>query len=714
MVAQEKTLDSLLAILKTIKEDTARVNTLVKIVYQYRSAKPQTALLFADSAISLAKKLDYRLGLANSYCSKGSIDNLAKFEELLNYNDSALSIYDDLLSTKPERITPFLNGKSASFSNKAKLYLRQGIYPLALKNYAASLRIGVFLNEVIDVANKYSSIGNVYLLQGNYPQALKYALYSLKIFEKSGNQSKSGFCNGLVGSIYRFQEDYEEAIKYYTIAVKIFESIGDEFNAEFEYIRIGDCYAALHDFSMAMLNYELSLKIATKTGDIEGIGTYYYSVGWAYENQGKYNEALKFSLIAYSKYKEGGFDISRSEVANLIGSLYSAVGNYNASIEYYTIEADIKSDAGDPSWSASYNKNLGAVYLKQKDFGMAVSSLNKSLGFYEQAGNLPEICEIHRLLLIADSSNGNYRAALNDYRSYALFSDSLSNENNTRELVQTRMQFDFDKKVSLTKAAQEKMDLLMAEELKRQKLLRNSFIAGMILLVIVMIILVKSIQRRKLVEKQAAQLKTMIDTQESERKRISRDLHDDIGTKLSALGLFLSSMREKASGNGNAEIRELAQSSEQFIKETVHDLRELLLDLSPSVLEDFGYTTAVEGLINKINQTRLIHFNLVIFGIKERLSKEYELALYRITQELVNNVLKHAEAKKVTLQIGRRDDLLILMIEDDGKGFEIAEHQDGYGLKNLSSRTELLQGKMTIDSAPGKGTSVLIEIPYKD
>jgi len=206
----------------------------------------------------------------------------------------------------------------------------------------------------------------------------------------------------------------------------------------------------------------------------------------------------------------------------------------------------------------------------------------------------------------------------------------------------------------------------------------------------------------------------MIDTQESERKRISRDLHDDIGTKLSALGLFLSSMREKASGNGNAEIRELAQSSEQFIKETVHDLRELLLDLSPSVLEDFGYTTAVEGLINKINQTRLIHFNLVIFGIKERLSKEYELALYRITQELVNNVLKHAEAKKVTLQIGRRDDLLILMIEDDGKGFEIAEHQDGYGLKNLSSRTELLQGKMTIDSAPGKGTSVLIEIPYKD
>jgi signal transduction histidine kinase len=144
----------------------------------------------------------------------------------------------------------------------------------------------------------------------------------------------------------------------------------------------------------------------------------------------------------------------------------------------------------------------------------------------------------------------------------------------------------------------------------------------------------------------------------------------------------------------------------------MYDIRQLLLNLSPTVLEEFGYTTAVEGLISKINETKQIHFDLVVFGINLRLRKEYELALYRITQELINNVLKHAEAKHVSLQIGQRDEKIILMMEDDGKGFDVSVHKDGYGLNNLDARTKLMQGMMTIDSQPGKGTSVLVEIPY--
>jgi signal transduction histidine kinase len=99
--------------------------------------------------------------------------------------------------------------------------------------------------------------------------------------------------------------------------------------------------------------------------------------------------------------------------------------------------------------------------------------------------------------------------------------------------------------------------------------------------------------------------------------------------------------------------------------------------------------------------------------MNHRLKKDYELALYRITQELINNVLKHAEAKHVSLQIGQRDEKIILMMEDDGKGFNVNAHKGGYGLNNLDARTKLMHGTMTIDSQPGKGTSVLIEIPYK-
>ena len=180
---------------------------------------------------------------------------------------------------------------------------------------------------------------------------------------------------------------------------------------------------------------------------------------------------------------------------------------------------------------------------------------------------------------------------------------------------------------------------------------------------------------RQLKNRQTEQIRAAIHAQEEERKRISRDLHDDIGTKLSALKLFISSLEMKAHAIHNEEIVSLAQNSEQFIQEVVKDLRTLLINLSPTVLEDFGYTNAVEGLANKINETQLIHFDLNVFGFKKRLQKDYELALYRITQELINNILKHADAKNISLQTGQRDDKIVLLIEDDGKGFDVNQHK---------------------------------------
>ncbi len=218
---------------------------------------------------------------------------------------------------------------------------------------------------------------------------------------------------------------------------------------------------------------------------------------------------------------------------------------------------------------------------------------------------------------------------------------------------------------------------------------------------------------RKLERNQARQINVIVATQEEERKRISRDIHDDIGTKLSSLKLFLSSLHEKAIDKNNKEMELLAENSERFVTEAMQDIRKLLLNLSPAVVEEFGYPTAIEGLINKINETKQIRFTLAMFGMKERLKPKYEIALYRITQELINNVLKHAEAKNVSLQVGRRNEKIILMMEDDGKGFDVNAHKYGYGLNNLNERTKLMKGKMTIDSKAGRGTSISIEIPYK-
>lgn len=217
---------------------------------------------------------------------------------------------------------------------------------------------------------------------------------------------------------------------------------------------------------------------------------------------------------------------------------------------------------------------------------------------------------------------------------------------------------------------------------------------------------------RALGRQQSGQMKLMVATQEEERKRIARDLHDEVGVKLSALKLSLSTLSEKIHIAENQQAESLAEHSKNLVGEAMQDVRRLLLNLSPRVLEEFGFVTAIEGIISKINESGTLHISLVTFGMKEKIEKEYELALYRISQELINNVLKHAEAKEVLLQVGRRDNRIIVMIEDDGKGFNYEKGYSGNGLRNLDLRTKLLKGTMAIDSHPGKGTSILIEIPY--
>lgn len=211
---------------------------------------------------------------------------------------------------------------------------------------------------------------------------------------------------------------------------------------------------------------------------------------------------------------------------------------------------------------------------------------------------------------------------------------------------------------------------------------------------------------------QAEQLNIMVATQEQERRRISRDLHDDVGIKLSALKLYLSSLHEKSSETKNEAITALTQNSEKLIGDVMNDVRHLLHNLSPMILDEFGFIEAVQGIADKINETGQVYIQLIAFGIRQRLPKDYELALYRITQELINNALKHAHAKQVTLQIGQRDNTLIIMMEDDGIGFNTENQRDGYGLHNLAARTKLMKGVMKIDSQQGKGTSVYIEIPF--
>ncbi len=195
---------------------------------------------------------------------------------------------------------------------------------------------------------------------------------------------------------------------------------------------------------------------------------------------------------------------------------------------------------------------------------------------------------------------------------------------------------------------------------------------------------------------------------EQERNRISRELHDDLGAQLSTARMFISSLKNN---NSNGNTSEAIDNSLGLLDSSISDLRKIMHDMHSSVLLEKGYLAATEELVNKINQLHIIKFTLSHHGIDKRFDEKTEHQLYRITQELVNNSMKYAKAKNVSLELLCRDGKIILMYEDDGIGYDLKTVKRGNGLKNIETRAKLVGGTAEFDSMPGAGARTIIEIP---
>jgi signal transduction histidine kinase len=203
-----------------------------------------------------------------------------------------------------------------------------------------------------------------------------------------------------------------------------------------------------------------------------------------------------------------------------------------------------------------------------------------------------------------------------------------------------------------------------------------------------------------------------ISAQEDERKRIARELHDSTSQSLTSLMIGLRALSDTCS---QPEIRNRAEELRAVAGSTLDDVHTLALQLRPSVLDDVGLPEAIKRHVADCQKRHSLNIDLAITGLDGcRLPPAVETALYRITQEALTNIIRHAGAETASIFIERSDDKVLAIIDDDGQGFdpEFVERQDGHlGLYGIRERTELLSGHLVIESEPGTGTSLYVEIP---
>lgn len=234
------------------------------------------------------------------------------------------------------------------------------------------------------------------------------------------------------------------------------------------------------------------------------------------------------------------------------------------------------------------------------------------------------------------------------------------------------------------------------------------FISLLIAIIIIFFVVSIILYHRRYIQLQRERIVAEISILENERKRMAADLHDSMGPLLSTIKLNLHSINV----TDEPDIK-IIEKSGKYIDEVIHGLRQISHNLLPATLERKGLTEALHEFIRQISDKKLLDIHFRTSG-QINIEQEKEIHVFRIIQEITHNTLKHAQATQLQIVLSREDGFFLVLVKENGIGFDIKKaktESTGLGMKSLAIRTDILNGSLSIDSAPGQGTNYFIKIP---
>jgi adenylate cyclase len=314
----------------------------------------------------------------------------------------------------------------------------KGNYPIALDNYKKSLAIDERNGYKKGITGALNNIGNIYLNQGNYPQALDYYHRSLKIYEEIADKKGIALILNNIGNIYSLMKDYPRSLEYQLKSLAVCQEIDDKRGAASAMSNIGNAYLNLKNYPLALDYFKKALRFFEVTGDKTGMAINYVNIGRFYEDQ----------------------------------------GNYTLALEYSQKSLELNKSMGAKQPMATDQINIGRQYKKLGKYALALDYCRGGLLLAEEVGALKQQKAACECLYETHKASGTSKLALDYHEQMIRLNDSINNTETTRKIVQLDMQYAFDKKETIAKAEQEKKDAVTAQELRRQKLVRNGFIGG--------------------------------------------------------------------------------------------------------------------------------------------------------------------------------------------------------------------------------------------
>ena len=506
---------------------------------------------------------------------------------------------------------------------------------------------------------------------------------------------------------------------------------------------LGRLYFATSDFVKAQDYFFQSLRNAEKANNKHIASVAYNNISATYCETENTEAAIDYAKKAISSCRETGDTALLANAYNSLANAYYIEESDSLSLHYYREALAQRLLMKDSIGLFAGYKNLGAVLFEMKDTLQGISYLHKSLAFIQEkdsarwlsgyltlggayffSGNLPraklyldscglyvghstafdKLEDYYYTLYKYYQKTGDLKNSLKNFELYGNYRDSIISTAKNKQLAELNVKYEAEKKQTLID--QQKF------ELKQKNQLLWFVATGLILLCIAGYFIYRNIQykaQRKLRDQEQRQqeiaARSLFEGEQNERIRIARDLHDGVGQMLSLVKMNLSAIE-------NTDLA--TQKTMLLVDKTIDEVRNVSHNLIPEEL-NFGIFRALDNLSDKINATGETQMKLDIpESIKNiQFEKQNELSIYRIVQEVVSNMIRHAGASLVELSMSYAAQNIIIAIKDNGRGIDAnaIEQSEGIGWKNIKARVHLLDGRINVQSEKLSGTQIEITLP---
>jgi len=529
----------------------------------------------------------------------------------------------------------------------------------------------------------------------------------------------------LRGEVQRTAMKYDLALADLLLAERIADSIGyvegrlyalnDKANIFYDQDRMEEAWSAYQRCSREAAAHGLS-RLAN--GAYSNLGAVAYMTD-------RFEEAIAIYDTAYRALSKTNAYLA-TDLLTYSASAHGALGHVKEADRLYREAILQKQTLGDSAGIAKVNQMLSQALWSS-------GRKKEALVMLEKAANTAKTMGLAELEQQVRSRLGEWyyllekpqEAYLNIAR-YSVLRDSLRAVLFSRNMGELEVVYDTERKERTI--AMQKVELEKEREVKRRKELQRDILLGVcVALVIILLLFYRNLIHRKrlaiqekllhdqrvhelLKEQEIGTLNAMMEGQEKERQRIAKDLHDRLGSMLSAIKLQFGALENRLS---------LMQGEQQQQYQKVHDLldhavgevRQVSHDMLSGALTEFGLRGALTDLRNAIEVKGEFDAELVMFGLENGLPRTMEIAAFRVVQELVSNCMKHAKASEISMAITRTDRNLNIVVSDNGKGFDTGRPSAGMGMKSVRERAAGMHGSVQVDSRAGKGTTVIVDLP---